>query len=56
MVHFIEFGRMFLSYLLVFGVTCVLAAIAIAIGIKTRIAQNAKEVVTESGRNTSEDI
>lgn len=56
MANLIEFLRMFLSYLLVFGVTCVLAAIAIAIGIKTRIAKNAQVAMTAESEKTSEDI
>lgn len=42
MNNWIEFFRMFLSYLLVVGVTCILGAIAIFIGIKTRISKNLK--------------
>lgn len=56
MANLIEFGRMFLSYLLVFGVTCVLVAIAIVIGIKTRISKDAKLAMTASSEETSEDI
>lgn len=55
MANLIEFLRMFLSYLLVFGVTCVLAMIAITIGIKTRIAKDAKAAAAGS-EATTEDI
>lgn len=56
MANLIEFLRMFLSYLLVFGVTCVLAAIAIVIGVKTRISKNQTMAVTAGSEKTSEDI
>lgn len=56
MANLIEFLRMFLSYLLVFGVTCVLVAIAVLIGVKTRMAKNAQVAMTADSEKTSEDI
>lgn len=48
MVNLIAFLNSFLSYLLLFGVFVLLAAIAIAIGITLRKRKNASVLATEA--------
>lgn len=45
MTNVIEFGRMFLSYVVVFGITCVVAGAGIFAGITWRKKKDANAVV-----------
>ncbi|MBQ0042332.1 MAG: vanadium nitrogenase [Lachnospiraceae bacterium] len=52
MDNFIEFMRMFLSYLVCFFTFCAVAGIGIFIGIKTKKAKDAKEAAVVSAETS----